>query len=333
MSQSAIQVLKTIGIPSIINGDSSLEATTSSLEEASRNKVRLFYLETLNGHGLLADLAADLSASEIRRQKILDLTVLLSTLFEDHKIPYAIMKTLKPFPYEGSDVDVLIGSPETFSQAIKTLKQNGFTMLGNDLFSATLYRQDFDANVDLQLQLSVSGLPYLDKQTLLNHSTQRIVNGNKITTLSEPSEVLVVAAHSFYKEHMYTLADFYTTALLTKKEVSKELCTLAKQTNTEFALFSLLSWVQKVTSEVFRIGLPVVVEIKSCLTASFVSNFLATERLALPQKFPKTLIFSALMERFVNDRTMRSSMPRALLTSFSSEQYRNLVHHFSSPSY
>jgi hypothetical protein len=249
LTQSRFTVLKTIGVPNHIQGNSTLKVTDYTLEQASLNKIRLFYLALLNGRGQIGELESELTQSNLRRQKILDLAVCLSHVFEKSNLPYAVMKTLKPFPYEGSDVDVLVGSPSAFSQAINALKKDNFTLLGSDLFSATLYRKDFDANVDLQLELSVSGLPYLEKTALLTHSSPHSVNGVPVVALDDVSEVLVSAAHAFYKEHMFTLADFYSVALWLENVDVDALCELAKQTNCELALASLLSWIHRTTLE------------------------------------------------------------------------------------
>jgi hypothetical protein len=331
--ESDFYILRTLGIPSIVNPDYSIQATNKSLECAAKNKVRLFYLETLNKNGKIGLFEKELDSARIRRQKILQLAVFLGTLFEENSVPYTIMKTLKPFSYEGSDVDILVGSPVAFSKAIKLLITNRFTLLGNDLFSATLYRKDFDANVDLQLELSVSGLPYLHKEAIFSSSTKWLIDGKEVNTLTNTAEALVVAAHCFYKEHMYTIADFYASVLQIKEANVDEITRLAKETHSELALSSLVFWSRKVAFEAFGVKLKGIDSVQNLLGEPALARFLVSQELSFPQKFSQSFTFSVLLEHFLKDKSLRSNTLKAVYTSLSRKQYRALIHHFGRSSY
>lgn len=333
MTDAAFQVLKTIGVPSLIKGDSSIAVTPAYLTAASLNKINLLYLETLEKSGRI-DLA-ETALSQLRhaRSKILDLTVFLGRLFEEQKIPYVIIKTLKPFSYAGSDVDVLISSPIAFSAAVKALRKHNFLLLGHDLFSATLFRQDFRANVDLQLEISVSGLPYLNKQVISANLSTCTIDGFTVNTLPDFSEAVLTACHAFYKEHMYTLADFYSLALLVTKSNSKKLCTLAQQTNNVIAVSAMLAWAQKITKAAFGVNLPGLEVSIDTLGHHTLTSLLVDRHLEFPLKFPKSFVLLNLANKVLEDKYMRSSLPRGVFASISRRQFRALINHFNQSSY
>lgn len=333
MNEATFQVLRTIGIPSLIEGNPLIDVTPECLHTALLNKVSLFYLETLAKFDRIDSSNLELCNLRSKHKKILELTTFLSEIFRKKKISYAIMKTLKPFPYAGADVDIIIETPKDFSSAVKELKKRNFVLLGHDLFSATIFRQDFGLNVDLQLEISVSGLPYLNKKMILSNSIDRKINGFSVKTLAGFSEVVVIACHSFYKEHMYTLADFYSVVLSVTKENSEELCTLAQSTNSVVAVSSLLAWTQKVAGEAFGVKLPGIDDALNVLGHSTLARLLVYGNLDFPLKFPKSFVVLSLMNKIFKDKYMRSSLANGLSSSLSRKQFRALVHHFNRDSY
>ncbi|MCW4009506.1 MAG: nucleotidyltransferase family protein [Candidatus Bathyarchaeota archaeon] len=332
MSQAALQVMKTIGIPSICRGNPPIDSSPQTLHSASLNKVVLLYLESLVKCGKIDPQDTELKALRERQQKILQLAAFLGDLFERKSISYVVMKTLRPFPYTGADVDVIVGNPKGFSAAVRILQENGFLLLGNDLYSATLFREDFDANVDLQLEVSVSGLPYLDKKALLLHSYTYEFNGVSIKTLKPYAEVTVIASHAFYKEHMYTLADFYTTALSINQDNYVDLCKLAQKTNSTTPLSVLLSWTQNVSTQILHTHLSAVDDALKILGGHALAHLLPQEMM-FPLKFPKSFVLLTLAHKISTDSNVRSSLPAALSSSFSQKQLRALLFHFTRESY
>jgi hypothetical protein len=333
MIGSSLNVLRTIGLPSFFEGDSLIDVTPNSLHDALVNKVGLFYLETLAKFGHIDANSAQLSTLRRKHQKTLELTRLVGDEFNKNMILYSIMKTLRPFPYSGADVDVIIGTSKDFSKAVKVLKEQNFTLLGHDLFSATMLRQDFGVNVDLQLEISVSGLPYLNKNMILSHSTDCTIDGVSVKTLAGFSEVVVIACHSFYKEQMYTLADFYSAVLSVTKENSEELCALAQSTNSVVAVSALLAWTRRVAGEAFGVNLPGIDAAFNVLGHHALANLLVYGDLEFPLKFSKPFVILSLMNKIFEDKYARSSLARGLSSSFSRKQFRALINHFNRDSY
>jgi hypothetical protein len=293
----------------------------------------LFYLETLRDLGKIDSANPDLIFFRDRAKKTVELACLVDEIFGRKNVAYAFMKTLRPFPYSGADVDVIVESREGFSTAEKALREQGFQLLGHDLYSATLFRGDFGLNVDLQLELSVSGLPYVRKDLLLSHKLDYEVNGTSVKTLNPASEIVVAACHAFYKEHMYMLSDFYTTALHLKADNSQELCRLAEEANCVGAVTSLFKWMQRVANQVCNVKMQNVALALEGLKAWSGGSILDKKGLDFPFKFPLSFIALSLTHKMLIDECARSSLPRAVYSSFSTTQLRALISHFGRESY
>jgi hypothetical protein len=333
MSEQTLNVLKTIGIPSLIKGNPLLDATPERLLTASLNKISLLYMETLAKFGKIDNENAELNRLRTRHKKMLELAVFLGNLFNDHDISYSIMKTLRPFAYAGADVDVLLGNTEDFSRAVKKLQEHNFTFLSQDLFSATMVRKDFEVNVDLQLGITVSNLPYINKRLLLQNVKEIKINGNTVKTLDAHADVNVIACHALYKENMYTLADFYSTALFITRENSKTLCKLAEQTKSTAAVSAMLTWTQRIADAAFGINLPGIDDALRCLGLHTIAGILNGNELRFPLRFSRSLVFLSLINKIYRDDYTRSSLIQALCSNLSRRQLGALMRHFSRESY
>ena len=244
------------------------------------------------------------------------------------------MKTLRPFAYAGADVDIIISNPNDFSKAVRELRKQNFTLAGPpDSFTTTLVRQDFEVNADLQLEVTVSSLPYVNKQILLQNVVDRKINGHTIKTLDAEAEVIVTACHALYKEHMYTLADFYNVALYVKPENVGALCELAKMTQSTAAVSALLMWTQEITRAAFGVTLPGVDAVLVAIGSHTIPNILNCGETQSPRKFSLPLVFLSLADKIYKDSYTRSSLANALYESLSQKQIVALIHHFSRESY
>jgi hypothetical protein len=224
-------------------------------------------------------------------------------------------------------------TPQDFSAAVKLLVEHNFDLLGHDLFSATLFRGDYNLNVDLQLEVSVSGLPYVTKAPLLAHTVNHNVNGVAIRNLDKCSEVIVIACHTFYKEHMYTLADFYITAMSVTQENWRQICALAKETGSTAVLTALLAWTQTVAWAVLQIRLPAIESALRVLDDQTFVRMLFLKPLKFPLKFSEPFVLFSLTHKIFTDKYARSSITRAVSSSFSQKQLRAIFKHFERETY
>jgi len=342
MKEFAIHVLRTIGLPEQLEGDSGTYLSPESLRIAKLNKIELLYLETLERYGRIGSWSSELNRLREKQQRILDLACFLGEIFEANDISYTLFKTLKPFPFSGADADVLIETPEDFSKAAKILRDEDFVSAAcltqgtpsTNVFSTTLFRKDFGVNVDLQVEVAVSNLPYITKNALLRHVVTRKIQNYALRTLDTESEITVAACHAFYKEHMFTLADFYNVVLSVKRDSITDLGELTRRTKSNAAVVSLLLWAEIVAVAVFGINL---INVNRLLTNlgghPLASILLRNKNFNFPFKLPKSFVALSLAHKVFKDKGTRASLANALYSSFSQSQLQALVKHFGHESY
>jgi hypothetical protein len=333
MKEFAFDVLNTIGLPPFVDGNPCLPVNPEHLHFASLNKICLLYLETIAKEGKLANNSFQLANLRKKHTEIRNLAVFLRDLFNDDDISYSIIKTLRPFPYTGSDVDILLGSRDDFARFVKKLVATNFTFHRNDLFSATVERRDFEVNIDLQLEVTVSGLPYINKKILMQNVYEVRLDEGFARTLNQPADTLVVACHAFYKEHIFTLADFYTCALSITKENSETLCELAIEAKSVAALSAMLAWTKRVATEAFGLSLPGVDAALNILGNSTLANMLNSRNIHFPMRLPKVFSFLSLAEKICKDDYARSGWVQAVSSSLIRKKTGILVDHFRRESY
>jgi len=104
------------------------------------------------------------------------------------------------------------------------------------MYSITMYNSLYELKVDLHLEISVSNIIYINKEYLFNHVIERKIEDATIRTLDDCAEILVVANHSVYKEHMFTLNDYYTIILLLNNVELNNLYKLTDETISQVAI-------------------------------------------------------------------------------------------------
>jgi hypothetical protein len=129
---------------------------------------------------------------------------------------YALYKFRRPFEHVSVDLDILV-SVDDIPKAIKVLIRRGFKIAVSEPYTVTLIRNGFI--VDLYTNPSFAWVVYMDGEELLRCCNEEIeVNGVRAEALTREAEVVVVAAHAIYKEHMVLLIDCLTMWAWTNRE-------------------------------------------------------------------------------------------------------------------
>jgi hypothetical protein len=333
MDDHVLRVIRSIGLPNYKEGNSNLEESPHCFHVAVLNKVGLFYLESLDRFGKVRA-QKDFCRLRERFRKTRNLARFLGVVLGRSGVSYAIFKTLKPFQFSAKDVDVLVESHEDFAKAVRALKNEGFRCKAGDLFSLTLFREDFGINVDLHLEISASNLPYMDKSVLFGtHVIDREFDGEIVRSLDACAEVVVIACHGLYKEQMFTLADFYSVVLWCKEIDVDELCELAERSGSEIAVSLLFSWVDKLVKEIFKIRMPVIDQVLARLDSHPILNIALRGGFRFPFKLSKASVALSFSNKFLRDPRLRSGLLRGLLSSFSEHQLRVFLKHFGREGY
>jgi hypothetical protein len=308
-------LLRTIGIPGIL-GAREGKIDVELMKLAKLNKIALLYSRAVRNDANDRDLI-------IRHELLIKTLEQVSSMFNEHSIKYALFKTVKPIPTTPSDVDVLLPE-EDFRRAENLLMSSGYSRTTHDAYSSTLEK---DMIVDLQQQPSVSNVPYLPSKLLLENTIVRGISGFDVHTLNPEAELLVIASHSFYKEQMFTMNDYYSITLLAEQGDLGKVLKLARQARVLEALQIIVGLCSEITESVFEKKLRIS-ELSQLLKApqgSPIQN--------MPLKFPFMLIIKLLIVRASKDREMRKKLVPAMLRIATPGQLLKLLSHATRRTY
>ncbi|MBS7612452.1 hypothetical protein KEJ27_09710, partial [Candidatus Bathyarchaeota archaeon] len=182
---------------------------------AERNKIPLMYLNTINPQE--RQKLSEYNYHYTRLQRLVDLMTEISRLFSKEGINYVIFKTLRPYPEDVSDIDVLnMGSHSDYKKMVELLRGSNYLFMEKCAYCTTFqdYKTRFrtEVMIDLYDEISISHLIYLDKRKLSNCIMEKLLPGGFMVRVFAPeAELLVTIAHSAIKENMYILAEYYVT--------------------------------------------------------------------------------------------------------------------------
>jgi hypothetical protein len=296
------------------------------LQSAEQNKIPLLFLQTVTCN---RNIQPVLSRYEERYKKTLSLITYTADWLEKMKVPYTLFKTLKPFPYVPSDIDILFWSDESLQTVAEILKNHGCIPLERDNYGITLFSPKHKMNIDLTTQIAVSGLVYVNKKLLFDHICKVEVNEATVQTLKPTVELLVVAAHGVFKEQTYTLSDYYTFTMLTQhwKEATK----LAENFHLEHAFDMTLRMTERVTANSFG---STSVLMKKFAEAGVI-NVMETggEEYELPKKYESTFLMVTFLKKITEDAVSKQSLPCMARSVSNPAFYKKILKHATRKTY
>jgi len=285
-----------------------------------KNKIPLLYLESVKK---LCENCDELKKSynwlrEREKAMLSQIKEIVNTL-SGHNISYAVFKTLKPFPYIGSDIDLLFFADEGTRKALKAFGEHGYKLLNSGPLNFTMFDLESGIKIDLYDEITVSRIAYVDKRKMEEYVTETTVDNVKIPVLTPEVELLSAIAHSFYKEQLYTLADFYAIVLHITQFTSQQTDTfikLAKAQCIGYACSLSLELTQTIHSIVFRNKIREIEEISSefslgpLLSAATYRTLRHVEKkMKMPYKYDYATVAMGLVEKILKDGSARRSMP------------------------
>ena len=337
VEEDTLLLIRSIGMPDFLcSSRQSMEKAFRLVDLARLNKIILFYLESLaKMHKKDEKLKKQLQKFRRQHDKTILLITQLAELFESNGVEYTFFKTIKPFPHTPNDADILFASTEDLKHAVRVLKANNWVVLDRDRYGVTLYNSSFDLNADLHLEPMVSNLLYLDKRLLFEHIVDHDINGHRVKTLDNCAEIIAIAGHIGYKEHIFTLNDFYTIVLLAEKVVQKDFSEMVDMAKNRWVVATQLKLASYLANAAFGKNSLKINNLSLCLSNVSMVDGLAFNKqmLTMPYRFPKSSVAFALIEKIMVDPLSRASLPRALKESMSTSQLHNLLSHFNRESY
>jgi hypothetical protein len=322
--------VRLIGIAGICTPTAHLENKDipSFLPTAEQNKIPLLFLKTVACNTKNHKIQHILSRYEEQHKNTLELIASTGNLLEKMGAPYTFFKTLKPFPYTPSDVDVLLWSDNSLKTVAKALKNQGCMSLEKNAYGVTMFSPKHKMNIDLTTQIAVSGLIYMNKKLLFNHLCKVEVNEKTVQTVKPSVDLLVVAAHSIFKEQTYTLSDYYTVVMFT--EYWREATKLAEKFHLKQAFDMALKMAKEVTMNAFgsRSAL-----MRKFMEVGVVNVAESDEKFELPKKYDLTTLMVAFLKKVLEDPVSKQSLPFMAQSVSNPAFYRRIIAHVTRKTY
>jgi len=330
-TSNSIVLVRLIGIPGICKPTTNVgkESIPNFLSLAEQNKIPLLFLETAAYDTKNQNIQHILSQYRERRKNASDLIAFTANLFEKIGVRYTFFKTLKPFPYTPSDVDVLLWSDNSLKIVAKALKNQGCIPLEKNAYGVTMFSQKYKMNIDLTTQIAVSGLVYLNKELLFDNVSRLEVYEMQIQTLEPSADLLVVAAHSIFKEQMYTLSDYYTFTMLLQHW--KEAIKLAEKFHIKHALETVLKMTMATTLIAFGPTNPLTKKFEEIGVVNTAKLF--SQNFELPKKYDLTTLAVAFFKKIKDDPVSMKSLSHMARSASNFSFYRKIMEHVARKTY
>jgi hypothetical protein len=140
-------------------------------------------------------------------------TELLAIIGEElntNGIVYYVFKTLKPFPYDMTDLDLLFIDRREMLHASKVLiKKHGFKPIARGTYSISLRKiiKGLDIDLDLQTRIAAGTFEYIEISNIEKIVDEVGYTSGKLNLLRPELELIVVMGHTFYKDFSISLAN------------------------------------------------------------------------------------------------------------------------------
>jgi hypothetical protein len=318
-SLELVRIIGSFGMEREKNSDLYEDRVLELFPFAVKNKIPLLYLESVKS---LCENCGELKKSYMqlreKNEAILFLTKEIANALSKQDINYVVFKTLRPFPFVASDIDLLFFD-DSWKKALKALMELRYRLIGSERCSFTMLDVKSGIKIDSYDEIAVSNLAYMDKRKMEEDVTERTINEVQVPVLTPEADLSVTIAHSFYKEQMYTLADFYAiTACLTHftSKQRKRLIALAKSQHIGYACSLLLRLTQTIYETVFQTKMREIAEISSKLHSSSLLHAASRQTVErfvkdtkLPYKYNFPVMAMGFAHKILRDKSTKRSIP------------------------
>ena len=229
----ALNLIRMLGVPSLVLPRSECVESLDVFDYAFRNRIALLYLQTLADHGRLDRLGSQYERLCKRHNNLhCDIRTLTHSL-EATGIAYAIVKTLRYYPANPNDIDVvLLGNSDECERATETVETLGYRHRSDNVTRGRVvslwdprrpkdepHRGNVADYIDLDLyrEIAIHELLYFDSARFRGadqlHTFVNIVDGSLTTARVLPAwlDLFLVYLHSIFPNRSYGLEVFYTT--------------------------------------------------------------------------------------------------------------------------
>jgi hypothetical protein len=125
-------------------------------------------------------------------------------------IVYYVFKTLKAFPYDMTDLDLLFIDRKDMLQASKVLiEKHGFKPIARGTYSISLRKtiREHDIDLDLQTKIAAGTFEYIEISNIKKIVGEIGYTSGELSLLRPELELIIVLGHAFYKDFSISLAN------------------------------------------------------------------------------------------------------------------------------
>jgi len=283
---------------------------------ALKNKMPLLYLEAVNRAGELGSLGEEYVRLRRKYAKIEEAVCKISKNLNTWGVNYAFFKSIKPYLEVTVDIDILVFGSK-YPNVLRNMRDAGYVFLARGPLSATFRDVKSEVDFDVYDEVGVSRIVYLDKDVLENIAGERkLSNGEVVRSLLPEADLLSVIAHSVLKEQMYVLSEYYTTLYYLadmKDETLNSFLSLVDKCKLRLAVETHIG-----ISAMLYYGaygkLPIcLVKLITMLKNNHLELPHGIEKgFSMPYKYHPITIIKAFLEKFGEEKAMRSFALQAL---------------------
>lgn len=197
-----------------------------------KNRMLFFYLQALDRKSL-GNLSSIYQKESTRYTQTIDAIARVSKTLRRANVKHAIYKTIRPYKSTTVDIDIIIfGDKSNYSRSAKTMKDSGYKFVVKGPRSTTFWDQKTEIGIDLYEEIAVSYINYIDKEKLVEYTTDaKLPNGDSVSILKPEADLSCIIAHSIIKEQMYTLSEYHTFIHYLKQMNINNFLQIVKQNN------------------------------------------------------------------------------------------------------
>jgi hypothetical protein len=301
---------------------------------AKRNKMRLLFLNSLDENQLTDLLIHEKHRLTKRKDDVNFLINSISNILNINNIRYSFFKTIRPYEEVTVDIDLIIY--DDFHNTIMDSHNYNIDLLEHGPLSSTYRSNEVMMDIDFYKDVGVSYYKYLDNNELINHVIEMDYNDAHIKVLSPIADILSIVSHSYIKEQLYVLSEFFTYVYYVNKmstETMDQLISLSKKWN----LYRCLSMHNSISCYIYETSLGDLSDNMQYLKQNLLMDTLDVDIIKktnseLPYKYNYKSVLKTLVDKLHDPVSRNSLLTQVInmlnplfLLKFSRDFYRHIT--------
>ena len=222
-------LLQSMGNPLLNSGKPiNLIESNELLQLAFKNNIELEYLSKLKFYNCLDKLDSDYLKFTNRYSETSDCIIRIVKILDKNKIPYAITKTLRPYPATPNDSDILyLGALDNYKNTLKLLENDGLVRCGGSDMQAQFFDPEGGESfkrdkrggrfyIDFYRELAADHVAYMDSNIIKNFVIFAKCKDTNINVFNPIAEIPILLLHSVIMHRTLPLEVFFTISYYLK---------------------------------------------------------------------------------------------------------------------